>query len=166
MAESLSIRKLKPFYLRSTELTSEDHVLLWGLQVVVPTKIRSSVLNLLHDTHRSCAHERPRTLQSLVARYRQGHRANLRPMSSMLATFEGSAEVSAVSLGLPLQTLATFSYRLRRPILRIDVAGVDGRLQQVRRHRESEVCRWLQHYSQVNLSFLTLRKSRTNSFRQ
>ena len=42
---------LKPFYLRSTELTSEDHVILWGLRVIVPTKIRSSVLNLLHDTH-------------------------------------------------------------------------------------------------------------------
>ena len=43
--------KLKPFYLKSTELTSEDHVLLWGLRVVVPTKIRSSVLGLLNDNH-------------------------------------------------------------------------------------------------------------------
>ena len=43
--------KLKPFYLRSTELTSENHVLMWGLQVVVPTKLCSSVLDLLHDAH-------------------------------------------------------------------------------------------------------------------
>ena len=33
--------ELKPFYLRSTERTSEDHVLIWGLWVVVPTKLRS-----------------------------------------------------------------------------------------------------------------------------
>ena len=44
-------KELKPFYLRSTELTSEDHVLIWGLRLVVPTKVRSSVLDLLHDTH-------------------------------------------------------------------------------------------------------------------
>ena len=62
-------------------------------------------------------------------------------MRSMLAALEGSAEVSTVSLGLPFQTLATSSYRLRRPILRIHVAGVDRRLQQVWRRRESEVCR-------------------------
>ena len=43
--------ELKPFYLRATERTNEDHVLLWGLRVVVPTKVRSSVLVLLHDTH-------------------------------------------------------------------------------------------------------------------
>ena len=43
--------ELIPFYLRLTELTNEDHALLWGLRVVVPTKIRSSVRNLLHDTH-------------------------------------------------------------------------------------------------------------------
>ena len=43
--------ELKPFYLTSTELTSEDDVFLWGLQVVVPTKVCSSVLVLLHDTH-------------------------------------------------------------------------------------------------------------------
>ena len=42
---------LKPYHLRSTELTSEDHVLLWGFRVVVPTKLRNSVLELLHDTH-------------------------------------------------------------------------------------------------------------------
>ena len=44
-------KELKPFYLRSTELTNENHVLLWGLRVIVPTKLRSSVLDLLHDTH-------------------------------------------------------------------------------------------------------------------
>ena len=43
--------ELKLFYPRLKELTGEDHVLLWGLRVVVPTKIRSSVLNLLHDTY-------------------------------------------------------------------------------------------------------------------
>ena len=51
MAEPLSNRRTQPFYLRLTELTSKDHVLLLSLRVVVPTKIRSSVLNLLHDTH-------------------------------------------------------------------------------------------------------------------
>ena len=64
----------------------------------------------------------------------------------MQPALQGSAEVSIVSLGFPYQTLATSSYRLRRPILRIDVAYVDRRLQQVRRRRESELCRWLQHY--------------------
>ena len=93
--------ELKSFYLRSTELTSEDHVLILGLRVVVPTKLRSSVLDLLHDTHRSCAHDRSNTHQSLVARYRQGHRANLCPMRSMLTALERSAEISIVSLGLP-----------------------------------------------------------------
>ena len=44
-------QELKPFYLRSTELTSKDHVLIWGLRVVVPTKLCSSVLDLFHDTH-------------------------------------------------------------------------------------------------------------------
>ena len=43
--------ELKPFFLRSTELTSEDHVLLWGFRVVVPSKLCSLVLDLLHDTH-------------------------------------------------------------------------------------------------------------------
>ena len=50
----------------------------------------------------------------------------------MLSTLEGSAEVTTISLGLPFQTLATSAYRLRRPILRIDVVGVDRRFQQVR----------------------------------
>ena len=78
--------------------------------------------------------------------YRQGRLPNLCPMRLLLATFKESAEASSVSLGLPFKTLATSSYPLRRPIHWIDVAGVDRRLQQVRRRRESEVCRWLQHY--------------------
>ena len=49
-------KELKPFFLRSTKLTSEDHVLLWGLRVVVPTKHRSSILDLLHDTHIGVVH--------------------------------------------------------------------------------------------------------------
>ena len=43
--------ELKPYYLRSTERTSEDHVLLLGLRLIVPTKVRCSVLDLLDDTH-------------------------------------------------------------------------------------------------------------------
>ena len=43
--------ELKPFYLRLNKVKSEVHVLLWGLRVIVPTMLRSPVLDLLHDTH-------------------------------------------------------------------------------------------------------------------
>ena len=49
--EQCPSEELKPFHLRSTELTSEDLVILWGLRIVVLLKLCSSVLDLLHDTH-------------------------------------------------------------------------------------------------------------------
>lgn len=43
--------ELVPFSHRRDELHEEEGVLLWGNRVIVPTKLRSSVLHELHDTH-------------------------------------------------------------------------------------------------------------------
>ena len=43
--------ELLAYYSRSSELTSEDHIILWGLRVVIPQKLQNPVLSLLHDTH-------------------------------------------------------------------------------------------------------------------
>ena len=42
---------LAPFYSRRNELTIHQGCLLWGIRVVIPTKLQSKVLNLLHSTH-------------------------------------------------------------------------------------------------------------------
>ncbi len=39
------------YYNRRTELSVEHNCLLWGARVVIPSKLRESVLNLLHATH-------------------------------------------------------------------------------------------------------------------
>ena len=43
--------ELKSFYSRRDELTIEGNCLLWGVRVVVPTKLRQKVLNDLHRDH-------------------------------------------------------------------------------------------------------------------
>ena len=42
---------LAPFYSRRNELTIHQGCLLWGIRVVLPSKLQSMVLNLLHSTH-------------------------------------------------------------------------------------------------------------------
>ena len=41
----------KPYWLRRTELSTQQGCLLWGSRVVVPTSLRTSMLKELHDTH-------------------------------------------------------------------------------------------------------------------
>ncbi|XP_049275735.1 uncharacterized protein LOC119406608 [Rhipicephalus sanguineus] len=43
--------ELKPFFDRRTQLTTHQGCLLWGMRVVVPAKLRSLVLQELHDGH-------------------------------------------------------------------------------------------------------------------
>ena len=43
--------KLKSFYSRRDELTIEGNCLLWGVRMIVPTKLRQKVLNDLHHDH-------------------------------------------------------------------------------------------------------------------
>ncbi|KAL1443873.1 hypothetical protein MTO96_045784, partial [Rhipicephalus appendiculatus] len=43
--------ELKPFFDRRTQLTTHQDCLLWEIPVVVPAKLRSLVLQELHDGH-------------------------------------------------------------------------------------------------------------------
>lgn len=42
---------LKPFYMRKDELSIDNECVLWDVRVIIPTTLRKSVLNMLHDTH-------------------------------------------------------------------------------------------------------------------
>jgi hypothetical protein len=42
---------LKPFYSRRNEITLYQGCLLWGIRVIVPVKLRTQILNLLHESH-------------------------------------------------------------------------------------------------------------------
>ena len=42
---------LKPYYDRRYELTIEQSCIMWGIRVVIPTKLRDRVLEELHDGH-------------------------------------------------------------------------------------------------------------------
>ena len=42
---------LKPYWNRRTELTLEDDCVMWGIQVVIPTKLQDQVLQELHQVH-------------------------------------------------------------------------------------------------------------------
>ena len=44
------------FWQRRDELSVSDHVLLWGCRVVVPPKVRQSVIEVLHNTHPGVSH--------------------------------------------------------------------------------------------------------------
>ena len=84
----------------------------------------------------------------------------------MQPALKESAEVPTFSLGFSFETLAASSHRLRRLILRIDVANIDRRLLQVWRRRTSEVCKWLKYSLKAKLSVFSVWKSRANPFRQ
>lgn len=43
--------ELLPYFRRRDELHEEEGVILWGNRVIVPTRLRSAVLNELHSTH-------------------------------------------------------------------------------------------------------------------
>ena len=43
--------KLKSFYIRKDELSIDNECILWGVRVIIPTKLRKTVLDMLHDTH-------------------------------------------------------------------------------------------------------------------
>ena len=42
---------LAPFYSRRNEITIHQDCLLWGIRVIIPSKLQNKVLNLLHSTH-------------------------------------------------------------------------------------------------------------------
>ena len=44
-------KALKPYWNRSTELSIEEGCILWGARVVIPKKLQSSVLKMLHEGH-------------------------------------------------------------------------------------------------------------------
>ena len=43
--------QLKPYHNRRNELTVSQGCLLWGIRVIVPVKLRSHILTLLHESH-------------------------------------------------------------------------------------------------------------------
>ena len=49
--ENTNDDQLKPFFSRKDELSVEQNCLLWGFRVVIPEKLRKTVLNLLHKDH-------------------------------------------------------------------------------------------------------------------
>ena len=42
---------LKPYYTRRNELSLEERCILWGMRVLVPKKLKSRVLEMLHEGH-------------------------------------------------------------------------------------------------------------------
>lgn len=42
---------IKPYFNKRTELTCEEHCVMWGYRVLVPHKIRSMLLDELHSSH-------------------------------------------------------------------------------------------------------------------
>ncbi|CAB3996901.1 Hypothetical predicted protein [Paramuricea clavata] len=43
--------RAQPFYSRRNELTMHQGCIMWGSRVVIPTKLRSEVLQILHESH-------------------------------------------------------------------------------------------------------------------
>ena len=43
--------EIRPFFNRRAELSIEQGVLMWGLRVVIPFKLRKKILDALHETH-------------------------------------------------------------------------------------------------------------------
>ncbi|MES9884563.1 MAG: RNase H-like domain-containing protein [Sedimenticola sp.] len=43
--------ELKPYFVRRSELSTDHGVVLWGMRVVIPTKLRAGVLAELHEEH-------------------------------------------------------------------------------------------------------------------
>ena len=50
-ADSKLAPELKPYFDRRTELSMDSGCVLWGSRVVIPGKLRSDILSLLHSTH-------------------------------------------------------------------------------------------------------------------
>ena len=42
---------LKPYFVRSLELSIEQDLLMWGYQVIIPLKFRKDLLSEIHSTH-------------------------------------------------------------------------------------------------------------------
>ena len=42
---------LKPYWLKRTEISVEDDCLMWGIRIIVPSKLQEPVLQELHQTH-------------------------------------------------------------------------------------------------------------------
>lgn len=49
--ESLTSEEYKPYRLRSSELTTEAGILMWGYRVVIPQKLRSEAVSNIHSSH-------------------------------------------------------------------------------------------------------------------
>jgi hypothetical protein len=43
--------ELKPYYYKESELTISNSCLLWGIHIIVPTKLRETILKELHEGH-------------------------------------------------------------------------------------------------------------------
>ena len=46
---------LKPLYSPRKEMTLYQGCLLWGIRVIVPIKLRTQILNMLHESHTGVA---------------------------------------------------------------------------------------------------------------
>ena len=46
-----SDESLTNFYMKRNELSIDNECVLWGVRVIIPTTLRESILNMLHDTH-------------------------------------------------------------------------------------------------------------------
>ena len=42
---------MKPYFSHHAELSIEEGCVLWGMRVIVPKKLQSEVLNMLHEGH-------------------------------------------------------------------------------------------------------------------
>ena len=42
---------LKPYWLKCTEISVEDDCLMYGIRIIVPSKLQEPVLQELHQTH-------------------------------------------------------------------------------------------------------------------
>ena len=49
--EYMKDESLKPFYVRRHELSCESGCILWGVRIIIPSSLRHSILDILHDTH-------------------------------------------------------------------------------------------------------------------
>lgn len=42
---------LKPYHIRQNKLSTDQGILMWGYKVVLPEKVRATLLNQLHENH-------------------------------------------------------------------------------------------------------------------
>ncbi len=48
---SIGHDEMRPYFIRRNELTADNGCVLWGSRVIIPSRMRKDVLNLLHATH-------------------------------------------------------------------------------------------------------------------